>query len=177
MTEARIDIGRETIRIECDGAFIAPCGATPLTARHFTSDPPQPEDLTNAIGDATDHLDDALRELPGLGDAAPVVITGALARAIAAIEHGATVASPLFTLSRDAAEDVFRTVATEVIADRRRNPGLPTELVDQIIAGCCVLVAIMRSLRLDEVAIETESGVDVDVAAAHLDAAVVDASR
>jgi exopolyphosphatase/guanosine-5'-triphosphate,3'-diphosphate pyrophosphatase len=56
-----------------------------------------------------------------------------------------------FRLTRDAAEDVFRTLATEPLADRRHNPGLQSERADVIVGGCCVLVAVMRHLDLDEI--------------------------
>ena len=38
-------------------------------------------------------------------------------------------------LTRDAAEDVFRTLATEPLADRLHNPGLPRERADIIVGG------------------------------------------
>ncbi len=49
-----------------------------------------------------------------------------------------------FVLTKAAAEDVFRTLATETRADRVHNPGLEEARADVIVAGCCVLVAIMR---------------------------------
>jgi exopolyphosphatase/guanosine-5'-triphosphate,3'-diphosphate pyrophosphatase len=56
-----------------------------------------------------------------------------------------------FRLQRDAAEDVFRTLATEPLAARIHNPGLQPERADIIVGGCCVLLAIMRRLHADEV--------------------------
>ncbi|CAB4868208.1 unannotated protein [freshwater metagenome] len=135
------------------GAWVLPCGMTSLYRRHLTADPPLPEDLTNAIGEMTDHLDDARRELPLLGDATSVVVSGPAARAMAAVEHGGRVNSLTFVLSRDAAEDVFRTLATEATADRRQNPGLPNDLVDAIVGGCCAMVALIRGLGLDSVTV------------------------
>jgi exopolyphosphatase/guanosine-5'-triphosphate,3'-diphosphate pyrophosphatase len=55
-----------------------------------------------------------------------------------------------FVLSRGAAEDVFRTLATESRADRIHNPGLEEARADVIVGGCCVLVAIFRELGFDE---------------------------
>ena len=46
--------------------------------------------------------------------------------------------------SPDAAEDVFRTLATEATEARRHNPGLDPGRVDVIVGGCCVLVGIFR---------------------------------
>jgi exopolyphosphatase/guanosine-5'-triphosphate,3'-diphosphate pyrophosphatase len=49
-----------------------------------------------------------------------------------------------FRLTRSAAEDVFRTLATEARADRIHNPGLEEARADVIVGGCCVLVAVLR---------------------------------
>jgi exopolyphosphatase/guanosine-5'-triphosphate,3'-diphosphate pyrophosphatase len=63
-------------------------------------------------------------------------------------------------LTRDAAEDVFRTLATESLADRVHNPGLPRERADIIVGGCCVLVAVMRRLKIDSLVVSTRSLLD-----------------
>ena len=52
-------------------------------------------------------------------------------------------------LTKEAAEDVFRTLATETRAQRIANPGLEEARADVIVAGMCVLVTIMRRLGLD----------------------------
>ena len=52
--------------------------------------------------------------------------------------------------ARDAAEDVFRTLATEPAADRRHNPGLEPARVDVIVGGAAVLVAVMRHWGFEE---------------------------
>ena len=62
-----------------------------------------------------------------------------------------------FVLTREAAEDVFRTLATERLADRVLNPGLPRDRADIIVAGCCILVGFMRRLQLDEITVSTGS--------------------
>ena len=54
-----------------------------------------------------------------------------------------------FELTRDAAEDVFRTLVTEPLADRKHNPGLEEARADVIVAGACIFVAIMRWLGTD----------------------------
>ncbi len=50
-------------------------------------------------------------------------------------------------------QDVFRTLATESRADRIHNPGLEEGRVDTIVGGCCALVAIYRTLGLEEVVV------------------------
>ena len=62
------------------------------------------------------------------------------------------VAAP-FVLPRDAAEEIFRTVATEAARDRAYNPGLPQEHVDSVVAACCIVLTVMRRLHLDQVTI------------------------
>ncbi len=54
-----------------------------------------------------------------------------------------------FVLTKEAAEDVFRTLATETRAQRIANPGLEEARADVIVGGMCVLVTIMRRLGLD----------------------------
>jgi exopolyphosphatase/guanosine-5'-triphosphate,3'-diphosphate pyrophosphatase len=56
-----------------------------------------------------------------------------------------------FRLTKGAAEDVFRTLATETAAARAHNPGLEAGRVDVIVGGAIVLVTILRALGFDEV--------------------------
>jgi exopolyphosphatase/guanosine-5'-triphosphate,3'-diphosphate pyrophosphatase len=55
-----------------------------------------------------------------------------------------------FRLTRAAAEDVFRTLATEPASTRRHNPGLEAGRVDVIVGGALVAVSIMRHWGFDE---------------------------
>jgi exopolyphosphatase/guanosine-5'-triphosphate,3'-diphosphate pyrophosphatase len=132
-----------------------PIGVQQLTRTELATDPPLPEELTNAIGVVLDHLDDLLREMPG-ASSADVRLTGPEMQAIAAIEVGGPPTFP-FRIGHDAAEDVFRTVVTERTSERRRNPGLPDHLVYTIVGGACVLVAVMRRLRLDSLLIDDDN--------------------
>ena len=129
------------------GAWVVPIGHT--TA--FEADPPRADELTNVIGSVQDHLDDVLRELPDAIDAT-VEVTGVGVTDVADVEVGAAATLPM-VLGRDAAEDVFRTVATERRARRALNPGLAPERVDAVLGAACILVAVMRRLHLDEVLI------------------------
>jgi hypothetical protein len=65
-----------------------------------------------------------------------------------------------FVLTHDAAEDVFRTLATESRADRIHNPGLEEARADVIVGGCCVLVAIFRRLGFDEMLVSESDILD-----------------
>jgi exopolyphosphatase/guanosine-5'-triphosphate,3'-diphosphate pyrophosphatase len=55
-----------------------------------------------------------------------------------------------FRLTRAAAEDVFRTLATDAADDRRHNPGLAAGRVDVIVGGAAILVAVMRHWAFEE---------------------------
>jgi len=162
LTSALVTIGDisttivvENVPDDVEGAdrITLPCGVATLSQHHLRADPPLPEELTNAIGEMVDHLDDALREVPALIDASPVTVADHHVEVIAAVEFGGPIKAPTFVLSRDAAEDVFRTLATETSSARRHNPGLPSSDVDTVVAACCALVAIMRGLQLDAVTV------------------------
>jgi len=51
---------------------------------------------------------------------------------------------------------VFRTMATESRDDRRHNPGLPADLVETIVGGCCAVIGMLRALHLDSVEVLLE---------------------
>ena len=137
-----------------EGVHSMNVGAVRLTELVLHHDPPQPEELTNALGLVEDRLDDALRAVPAAEDARTLVGVGGTITSMAAIEIGLAVYDRdrvhRFRLSRAAAEDVFRTLATEPLADRKHNPGLQPDRADVIVGGCVVLVGIMRRLHATE---------------------------
>lgn len=128
-------------------------GVVRLTEKYLESDPPLPEELVNAIADVQDLVADACRVVPAFTSASRVVGCSGTIQTIAAIELGRSDFPSGFTLTRAAAEDVFRTLATERAADRIHNPGLPPHRVDIIVAGCCILVGILRSLDIHELVV------------------------
>lgn len=132
-------------------------GCVRLTEQHLTSDPPGPEELSNAIAEVTDELDDLFREVPALRGARTVVGLAGTITTVAAVEIGLpewdSDAIHHFRLTRAAAEEVFRTLATEPLADRIHNPGLEVARADVIVGGCCILVALFRTLGLDELVV------------------------
>ncbi|MEY2443441.1 MAG: hypothetical protein QOE00_21 [Ilumatobacteraceae bacterium] len=151
MNTVMVRIDDDSTLVDVDGQqHVIPLGPVSLTIEVLSSDPPKPEELTNAIGTVVDHLDDMLRALPAAADADGVGIVGEHAAIIAAVEFGGDPPLP-FSLGRAAAEDVFRTVATESAHERARNPGLPPDAVDTIVGACCIVVALMRHLHLDQV--------------------------
>ena len=61
MNAVTIRLGDEATVIDLDGQrHVMPLGAMTLSVAELTSDPPRPEELTNAIGAVVDHLDDML---------------------------------------------------------------------------------------------------------------------
>ena len=137
-------------------------GAAVLTTEEFANDPPRPEELTNALGRVADELDELVREHPQLAKAERVVGVAGTLVVTAAVEIGALDPARIhgFVLSRDAVEDVFRTLATEPLRDRVHNPGLPADRAPLIVGGLCVLVAIMRKLQLGSVIVSMHGLLD-----------------
>jgi uncharacterized protein len=132
-----------------------PIGPAQLLATDLVDpDPPAPEQLTNAVGRVADHVDDLLRDVPETIDAHDVHVRGEELWHLAAVELGHPPTTPSVVIHRDAAEEVFRALATESRADRLHNPGLEPARVDSVLAASCVLVGMMRRLQLAAVTIE-----------------------
>jgi exopolyphosphatase/guanosine-5'-triphosphate,3'-diphosphate pyrophosphatase len=125
-------------------------GCVRLTEKHLVSDPPAPEELSNAIGEATLLFEEVLREVPAFLAAHTLVGVAGSVTTVAAVEVGLVEwdrdVIHHVDLTRAAAEDVFRTLATERLADRLHNPGLEAARADVIVGGCCVLVSLLRVL-------------------------------
>lgn len=136
------------------GSLSLEFGCVRLTERFISADPPPPEDLTAAISFTDAWLDDLFRLLPRWSEARTVVGLAGTVSTVTAVEIGLPTYDRDrihgFRLTKDAAEDVFRTLATEAREDRLHNPGLEEERADVIVGGCCALVAIYRRLALDE---------------------------
>ena len=128
-------------------------GSVRYSEQFLVSDPPKPEELSGAIQVARLHLDDVDRDHPPMGKPAALIGVAGTITTIAAVEIGLepydTKVIDGFVLRREAAEDVFRTLATEPLEDRKRNPGLEPARADVIVAGCCILVAVMRHWDID----------------------------
>jgi exopolyphosphatase / guanosine-5'-triphosphate,3'-diphosphate pyrophosphatase len=137
-----------------EGVMSVDVGCVRLTEKFLDHDPPLPEELTACISFADAYLDDVMRDIPGSAEARTLVGLAGTITTVAAVEIGLATydrdAIHHFVLTRDAAEDVFRTLATESRADRIHNPGLEEARADVIVGGCCVLVALFRRFGFDE---------------------------
>jgi exopolyphosphatase/guanosine-5'-triphosphate,3'-diphosphate pyrophosphatase len=129
-------------------------GCVRLTEKFIHRDPPAPEELSQVISVARDYLEDVAREMPGALEAKRFVGLAGTVTTVAAVEQGLaeydTDKIHHFVLTHDAAEDVFRTLATEKRSDRLHNPGLEEARADVIVAGTAILVAVMRFFEFDE---------------------------
>lgn len=128
-------------------------GCVRLTEQHIDSDPSLPEELVAALSIVELHLDDVTAAIPEAASAKTLVGLAGTVSATAAIEQGLHEYDRdrihHFVLTKDAVEDVFRTLATENREDRLANPGMEEGRVDVIVGGLCVLVRIMRQFEFD----------------------------
>jgi exopolyphosphatase/guanosine-5'-triphosphate,3'-diphosphate pyrophosphatase len=148
----------------CEGVLSVDMGSVRLSEAYLRHDPPQPEELTAALSVVEAHLDDVVRELPAVKGMRRMLGLAGTVTTVAAVEIGL---EPYdrdrihhFVLTRAAAEDVFRTLATETLADRVHNPGLQPERADVIVGGCCVLVQLYRYFGVDELLVSEADMLD-----------------
>ncbi|HKY15907.1 MAG TPA: Ppx/GppA phosphatase family protein [Microthrixaceae bacterium] len=148
-----VDIGGGSTELsygttECEATTSLDVGCVRMAEQFLHSDPPAPEELAACIQVLQLHMDDVRRELPMVADARRLIGLAGTVSAVAAIEQGLAEYDRArihhFELTKAAAEDVFRTLATEALADRLHNPGLEPDRADVIVGGCCVLVSVLR---------------------------------
>ena len=139
-------------------------GCVRLTEQFLHGDPPTAEELSQAVSVVRDHLADVDRLVPGAAGAAVLIGTAGTAWTFGAVELGVDAArSDLidgFRLGRPVAEEIFRTLATEPIEQRRHNPGLEPGRVDVIVGGAVVLVSVMRHWGFDEMIVSESDILD-----------------
>ncbi|HEX2042838.1 MAG TPA: Ppx/GppA phosphatase family protein [Acidimicrobiales bacterium] len=139
---------------EPEGVISLDMGCVRLTEKYLHHDPPAPEELSQAISVVRDYLDDVAREVPASREARLLVGLAGTITTVAAVEMGLPEYDRErvhhFRLTRAAAEDVFRTLATETRDQRVHNPGLEETRADVIVGGTAILVAIMRMFDHDE---------------------------
>lgn len=150
-----VDIGGGSTEFStAEGAVSVDVGCVRLSEAYLESDPPAPEELHACLSVTSEHLKDVVRELPSVAEAKTFVGLAGTVTTAAAVEQGLAVYDRDkvhgFVLTHAAAEDVFRTLATERRADRIHNPGLEEARADVIVGGMCVLVTVFRQLGFDE---------------------------
>ena len=137
-----------------EGLLSVDIGCVRLTEMWLHSDPPTAEELSQAVHVVREHLADVLREVPAVTTAKTLVGLAGTVSTFAMVEQGLAEYDRdrvhHFRLTKDAAEDVFRTLATEPAADRRHNPGLEPGRVDVIVGGAVILVSVLRTFGFDE---------------------------
>jgi exopolyphosphatase/guanosine-5'-triphosphate,3'-diphosphate pyrophosphatase len=137
-----------------EGSMSVDIGCVRLTEQFLRSDPPAPEELSQAVSVVRDHLADVDREVPAAAAAETLVGLAGTVTTMAAVELGLPAydrdAIHHFVLTRAAAEDVFRTLALEPAEQRRHNPGLEPGRVDVIVGGALIVVSVMRHWAFDQ---------------------------
>lgn len=142
-------VGRE----ECEGALSVDIGCVRLSEKYIHHDPALPEELLACLSITEVHLDDVVREVPGASDAACFVGLAGTVSSVASVHLGLEAYDRdrihHFELSKDAAEAVFRDLATADHEERTDEPGMEPERADVIVAGCCILQAVFRYFSFD----------------------------
>ena len=138
-----------------EGGISTDMGSVRFTEKYIEHDPPRPEELVACLSVAETHLDDVAREVPlAMGASQLVGLAGTVSTA-AAVEIGLAEYDRdqihHFRLTREAIEDVYRTLVTGAREDRAHNPGLEEGRVDTIVGGMCILTRIVRYFGADEV--------------------------
>lgn len=132
------------------GSHSLPIGSVRLTETYLESDPPDALELSSMVQIIRAHLDDLHRAVTNVGGCRLIGVAGTV-MTTAAVELGIELSPALdgTVLTKDAVEDVFRTLATESLADRVHNPGLQPERADVIVAGVAILAVTMRYFGFD----------------------------
>jgi exopolyphosphatase/guanosine-5'-triphosphate,3'-diphosphate pyrophosphatase len=136
------------------GVMSIDVGCVRITEKFLHHDPPGPAELSQAISVVAAYLEDVERELPRLKEAVTLVGLAGTVTTVAAVEIGLLEYDRdrihHYVLTKAAAEDVFRTLATEPRAQRIHNPGLEEARADVIVGGTAVLVTILRRFGFDQ---------------------------
>jgi exopolyphosphatase/guanosine-5'-triphosphate,3'-diphosphate pyrophosphatase len=131
-----------------DGVLSTDIGCVRITEKFLHTDPPAPEELSQAFDVVRGHLEDVARVIPSVKEVRRFVGLAGTVTTMAAVELGLADYDRdrihHFVLTRAAAEDVFRTLATESRRQRLFNPGLEEARADVIVGGAIIVCAIMR---------------------------------
>ena len=147
-----------------EGGISTDMGSVRFTEKYVESDPPLPEELVACLSVAEAHLDDVVREVPIVMGARQLVGLAGTVSTAAAVEIGLAEYDRdqihHFRLTREAIEDVYRTLVTESREDRRFNPGLEEGRVDTIVGGMCILARIVRYFDATDVLVSESDILD-----------------
>ena len=139
---------------ESEASISLDMGCVRLTEKFLLHDPPLPEELSNCLSVVEVYLDDVRRAIPQLDEVRTFVGLAGTVSTTAAVEIGLATYDRdrihHFHLTKAATEDVFRTLATETVEERKDNPGMEAQRADVIVGGLCVLVQILRRFGFDE---------------------------
>src|SRR5690606_21979721 len=109
------------------GVLSVDVGCVRLTEKFLHHDPPRPEELAAALQVLESHLDDVARELPGATEVNRFVGLAGTVTTVAALDLGLrTYDADLihhYPLRKEAAEEIFRELATETLDERLAEPG------------------------------------------------------
>ena len=147
-----------------EGGISTDMGSVRFSEKYVESDPPLPEELLACLSVAETHLDDVVREVPMILGARQVVGLAGTVSTAAAVEIGLAEYDRdqihHFRLTREAIEDVYRTLVTEARDDRKHNPGLELGRVDTIVGGMCILARIVRYFDAEDVLVSESDILD-----------------
>tara|TARA_B100000959_G_scaffold151113_1_gene158535 strand:- start:322 stop:1239 length:918 start_codon:yes stop_codon:yes gene_type:complete len=139
---------------DAEAAWSCDIGCVRLTEQWIDHDPARPEELVACLSVTEAHLDEVLLEVPGAADARTLVGLAGTVSCTAAVEIGLAAYDRErihhFRLSKEAVEDVYRTLATEDRDERMANPGMEEARADVIVGGLSILVKVMRQFGFDE---------------------------
>lgn len=135
-------------------AWSCDIGCVRLTEQWIEHDPALPEELLACLSVVEAHLDEVCLEVPSLVRAKTLVGLAGTVSCVAAVEIGLATYDRdrihHFRLSKEAVEDVFRTLATEDREERMANPGMEEGRADVIVGGLSILVKVMRQFGFEE---------------------------
>ncbi|MCL2498787.1 MAG: Ppx/GppA family phosphatase [Defluviitaleaceae bacterium] len=133
--------------------FSIDLGAIRITEKHFTSDPVTPESVENALAEIMDDLADGGLE----GSPSKLVGIGGTVTSMGAVKHKMEKYDPDIIqgskLTRADVEAQIADYSAKTLEERKAVTGLQPRRADVILAGACILKAILTRLNADELTV------------------------